>query len=60
MSQGQSKQLIERTREVYEEVVQGDKSESVLEALQRTEELVSNSGSEEDLRACLARLCRTS
>jgi hypothetical protein len=53
MSQGQSRQLSERTREVYEEVVQGDTGESVLEALQRTEALASNSESDEELRAAL-------
>ncbi len=51
MSQHQAHQLSERTREVYEEVVQSDKGESVLETIQRAEELVSKSGSEEELRA---------
>lgn len=53
MSQVQSRQLSERTREVYEKVVQGDTGESVLEALKRTEALASNSESNQELRAAL-------
>jgi len=53
MSQGQSRQLSDRTREVYEEVVQGDRGESVLDALERTEALVSRTDSDEALRKAI-------
>ena len=53
MAQRQATQLSEKTREVYEEVVRDEKSESVLTALKKTEEIVSKSASMDDLRAAL-------
>jgi hypothetical protein len=53
MSQRQANQLSERTREVYDEVVGTESGESVLEALQRTERIVADAGTEAELREAL-------
>ncbi len=49
----QARQLSEKTRQVYERVVQDEKSESVLSALERAEQLVDQAGSLEELRKTL-------
>ena len=46
--------LSKKTRQVYEDVVRTDQGESVLEALQRAEELATNVGSVEELRDALS------
>jgi hypothetical protein len=54
MSQHQAEQLGEKTRAVYEEVVGADSGESVLNALQRAEEIATKSQSVEEVREALS------
>ena len=53
MAHRQAKQLSEKTREVYDEVVRDEGGESVLEALQRAEEISSKDSSIEEIRSAI-------
>jgi hypothetical protein len=54
MTQARTSELRDRTKSAYQEVTRREQAESVLSALQRTQEIVDRSDSSEQLRAALS------